>query len=110
MNNVFDNVITGYMCPNDLLNENKNIRSFNDRYKLMMSKHSSLRHLVTSASNSESLRKEIGDSHYEGQVPGPHRHSRNSSCSINHKNLRDQSCVSDAHFKSSDQRHWSEQG
>ena len=51
-------LITGYMCPNDLLNENTNIRSFNDRYELMMYKHNILRHLVTSASNSESLRKE----------------------------------------------------
>lgn len=39
----------------------KGTRSFYDRYGLMMSKRRSLSQLVTSASNSESLRKEIGD-------------------------------------------------
>ena len=61
MHNIFDTVITGYRCPAELLNENKDIRSFYDQYELVLSKHKKLQHLITAECNSEALRKEMAD-------------------------------------------------
>ena len=56
---MIDTVLGGYQCPDNLLNRDKEVASFYDRYEKTMERHEELKSLVHSDSKSEDLRKEL---------------------------------------------------
>ena len=56
---MIDTALSGYQCPDNLLNRDKEVTSFYDRYEKTMERHEELKSLVHSDSKSEDLRKEL---------------------------------------------------
>ena len=61
MNNIIEDTLGTFRCPDSLKNKDKNISSFHDRVAWSVEKHKALNEAISPSSTAEGLRNEIGD-------------------------------------------------